>query len=157
MATTLTLASAWWAILASPFLAAKRVPLDVIREDIEAAATVLRVKDLNIVGEAVVIGDRRKFLTALVGIESDTVGDWATRNAIPYTTYDDLSRKPEVREAIALVTRECEKRGIARAIYAHTPEHVHTYVKEGYQAIGLGTDYILMARAVAEAIKAARG
>ena len=29
--------------------------------------------------EAVVIGDRRKFLTALIGIEPDTVGHWAQR------------------------------------------------------------------------------
>ena len=29
------------------------------------------------VREAIVIGDRRKYLTALIGIEFDTVGDWA--------------------------------------------------------------------------------
>jgi long-chain acyl-CoA synthetase len=52
------------------------------------------------VREAVVIGDRRKYLTALIGIEQDTVGDWATRRFIPYTTYEDLSAKPEVRELI---------------------------------------------------------
>jgi len=52
------------------------------------------------VREAVVIGDRRKYLTALVGIEQDTVGDWATRRFMPYTTYEDLSRKPEVRALI---------------------------------------------------------
>jgi long-chain acyl-CoA synthetase len=52
------------------------------------------------VREAVVIGDRRKYLTALIGIEQDTVGDWATRRFIPYTTYEDLSAKPEVRALI---------------------------------------------------------
>lgn len=46
--------------------------------------------------EAMVIGDRRNYLTALVGIEFDTVGDWATRRNIPYTTYRDLGEKPEV-------------------------------------------------------------
>jgi long-chain acyl-CoA synthetase len=50
--------------------------------------------------EAVVIGDRRAYLTALIGIELETVGDWAQRRRIPYTTYRDLSNKPEV---IALV------------------------------------------------------
>ena len=50
--------------------------------------------------EAVVIGDRRKFLTALVGIEPDTVGHWAQLHRLPYSTYRDLSSKPEV---IALV------------------------------------------------------
>ena len=48
------------------------------------------------VKEAMVIGDRRNYLTALVGIDFDTVGDWATRRSIPYTTYRDLGEKPEV-------------------------------------------------------------
>jgi long-chain acyl-CoA synthetase len=48
--------------------------------------------------EAMVIGDRRKFLSALLAIEFDTVGDWATRRGIPYTTYRDLAEKPEVIE-----------------------------------------------------------
>jgi long-chain acyl-CoA synthetase len=48
------------------------------------------------VKEAIVIGDRRKFLVALIGIESDTVGDWARRRELAYTTYADLSSKPEV-------------------------------------------------------------
>ncbi len=50
--------------------------------------------------EAMVIGDRRKFLSALIGIELDTVGNWALRRNIPYTTYRDLSEKPEVIELI---------------------------------------------------------
>ena len=48
------------------------------------------------VREAVVVGDRRPYLAALVGIELDTVGEWAQRRRIPYTTYRDLSEKPEV-------------------------------------------------------------
>ena len=52
------------------------------------------------VREAVVIGDQRKYLTALIGIEGDTVGDWATRHNIPFTTYADLSRKAEVRDLV---------------------------------------------------------
>ena len=52
------------------------------------------------VKEAMVIGDRRKFLSALIGIELDTVGDWALRRNIPYTTYRDLGEKPEVLELI---------------------------------------------------------
>jgi long-chain acyl-CoA synthetase len=50
--------------------------------------------------EAMVIGDRRKYLTALILIESDVVGNWATRRQIPYTTYRDLTEKPEVTELI---------------------------------------------------------
>ena len=54
------------------------------------------------VKEAMVIGDGRKYVAALIGIELDTVGNWALRKQIPYTTYRDLSEKPEV---IALIQR----------------------------------------------------
>ncbi len=50
--------------------------------------------------EALVIGDRRKYITALIGIELDTVGNWAQKRKLSFTTYRDLSSKPEV---IALV------------------------------------------------------
>ncbi|MCZ6519073.1 MAG: AMP-binding protein [Actinobacteria bacterium] len=60
--------------------------------------------------EAMVIGDGKKYLTALVGIELDVVGDWATRKGIPYTTYRDLGEKPEVVELIqGIVNKTNEK------------------------------------------------
>ena len=59
-----------------------------------------RLKVSPYVREAIVIGDGRKYLTALIGIEGDTVGDWATRRRIPYTTYEDLTTKDEVRELV---------------------------------------------------------
>jgi long-chain acyl-CoA synthetase len=51
--------------------------------------------------EAIVIGDGRKFLTALIGIELDTVGEWAQRRQLGYSTYRDLSAKPEVVELVS--------------------------------------------------------
>ena len=62
------------------------------------------------VKEAMVIGDRRRFLSALIGIELDTVGDWALRRNIPYTTYRDLSEKPEVLELIQGVVNEANEK-----------------------------------------------
>jgi long-chain acyl-CoA synthetase len=50
--------------------------------------------------EAVVIGDRRPFLAALIGIELETVGEWAQRRGITYTTYRDLAEKPQVRALV---------------------------------------------------------
>ena len=58
------------------------------------------------VKEAMVIGDGRRFVTALIGIELETVGDWAQRNSIPYTTYRDLSEKEEVVELVSRVVDE---------------------------------------------------
>jgi long-chain acyl-CoA synthetase len=46
--------------------------------------------------EAIVVGDRRPYLVALIGIELETVSDWATRKGIAFTTYRDLGEKPEV-------------------------------------------------------------
>ncbi len=68
------------------------------------------IKASPYVREAVVIGDQRPYLTALVGIEYDTVADWASRNRIEYTTYKDLSTKPETVELVAGVIRDVNTR-----------------------------------------------
>jgi long-chain acyl-CoA synthetase len=60
--------------------------------------------------EAVVVGDRRPYLTALIGIELDTVGEWAQRRRIPYTTYRDLSEKPEVLALVQEVVDDTNRR-----------------------------------------------
>ncbi|MEX2254920.1 MAG: AMP-binding protein [Acidimicrobiia bacterium] len=60
--------------------------------------------------EAMVIGDRRKYLVALIGIEIETVGDWALRRNLPYTTYRDLSDKPEVVELVREVVERVNER-----------------------------------------------
>lgn len=64
------------------------------------------IKASPYVREAVVIGDKRPYLTALVGIEFDTVADWAARRRIEYTTYKDLATKPETVELISGVVRD---------------------------------------------------
>jgi long-chain acyl-CoA synthetase len=60
--------------------------------------------------EAIVIGDRRKYLTALIGIELDTVGNWAQRRRLPYTTYRDLTQKPEVLELVQKIVDTTNER-----------------------------------------------
>ena len=59
-----------------------------------------KLKVSPFVREAVVIGDGRKHLVALIGIELDTVSAWALQHRVGFTTYADLSAKPEV---VALV------------------------------------------------------
>ena len=58
------------------------------------------------VKEAVAIGDQRKFISALVQIDYDSVGDWAQRRDMPYTSYADLAAKPDV---VKLVEEELKK------------------------------------------------
>ncbi|MDP3894696.1 MAG: long-chain fatty acid--CoA ligase, partial [Nocardioides sp.] len=62
------------------------------------------------VREAIVIGDGRRFLSALIGIELDTVGEWAQRRRLGYSTYRDLSAKPEVVELIGEVVKDVNSR-----------------------------------------------
>lgn len=64
---------------------------------------------------------------------------------------------PEVQQAIRDIIRACEKRDIARCIYAHSAAHAKTYLDQGYRVIGLCTDYITLARAAAAALKEVRG
>jgi long-chain acyl-CoA synthetase len=52
------------------------------------------------VKEAVVLGDRRPYLVALIGIEQDTVAAWAERRGVAFTTYRDLTERPEVVELV---------------------------------------------------------
>jgi long-chain acyl-CoA synthetase len=54
------------------------------------------LKTSPFVNEAMVIGDRRKYLTALIAIELETVGNWCLKHNITYTTYRDLTEKEEV-------------------------------------------------------------
>src|SRR6266508_4235873 len=50
--------------------------------------------------EAVAFGHERPFVAAMIAIDLTTVGNWAERRGLPYTSYMDLSQKPEVRELI---------------------------------------------------------
>ena len=68
------------------------------------------LKTSPFVGEAVVIGDRRKYLTALIGIDYDVVSAWAQARGITHTTYEDLTTKPEVRKLIERVVEETNEK-----------------------------------------------
>jgi long-chain acyl-CoA synthetase len=46
--------------------------------------------------DAVVIGDRRKYVTALILIDEDNVTKFAQDHRVPFTTFQDLARSPEV-------------------------------------------------------------
>lgn len=50
--------------------------------------------------EAVCVGQERPYVAALINIDLAAVGNWAERRGIPYTSYTDLSQKPEVYELI---------------------------------------------------------
>jgi len=48
------------------------------------------------VAEAIVFGHGRKYLTALIEIEADTVADWARSHDVPYTGFTSLATSSDV-------------------------------------------------------------
>ena len=52
------------------------------------------------VNDAIVIGDRRKFLAALIVLDEENVIQFAQDNKIPFTTYESLTKAPEIVELI---------------------------------------------------------
>ncbi len=55
--------------------------------------------------EAIVIADRRRFVSALIQIDPEGVGKWAEESGIAHTNYKSLTELPQVR---ALIEREVE-------------------------------------------------
>ncbi len=53
---------------------------------------------------------------------------------------------PEVQALVRRVTDACARHGVPMGIYAHTPEHARHFIAQGYRFLGLGTDYLLLAR-----------
>jgi len=58
------------------------------------------------VQDAVVIGDNRKYLTALILIDEDNVTKYAQDHAIPFTTFEDLTKNKDI---IKLIGKEIDK------------------------------------------------
>ncbi|MBV9199111.1 MAG: AMP-binding protein, partial [Alphaproteobacteria bacterium] len=59
-----------------------------------------KLKFSPFIAEAVAFGDRRPFVAAIVAIDLTTIGNWAERRNLAYTSFQDLSAKPEVRRLI---------------------------------------------------------
>jgi long-chain acyl-CoA synthetase len=65
-----------------------------------------KLKFSPFVREAVVVGEERPFAVALIQIDIGNVGNWAEARRLPFTTFKDLSGKPEVAVLIGeAVTR----------------------------------------------------
>jgi long-chain acyl-CoA synthetase len=52
------------------------------------------------INDAVVIGDRRKYLTALIMVDDENVMKYAQENRVPFTTYASLTKTEEVNQLI---------------------------------------------------------
>jgi long-chain acyl-CoA synthetase len=59
-----------------------------------------KIKFSPYIKEAVCIGQGRPFVTALLNIDLASVGAWAERRGLAYTSYTDLAQKPEVYDLV---------------------------------------------------------
>ena len=59
-----------------------------------------KLKSSVYINDAVVIGDRRKFLSALIMIDEDNVVKYAQDKKIQFSTYKDLTQAQEIQELI---------------------------------------------------------
>ncbi|MFH0844534.1 MAG: AMP-binding protein [Pseudomonadota bacterium] len=59
-----------------------------------------KLKFSTYIQDAVVIGDGRKYLVALILIDEDNVTKYAQDNRIPFTTFADLTKNPQIKKLI---------------------------------------------------------
>jgi long-chain acyl-CoA synthetase len=52
------------------------------------------------VGEAVILGNKRDYLSAIICIRFDIMAKWAEHNAVSFTNYTNLSARPEIYRMI---------------------------------------------------------
>jgi long-chain acyl-CoA synthetase len=72
-----------------------------------------KLKFSPFIKEAVIFGDKQPYVAALINVDPIVVGKWAEDRGISFSTYMDLSAKPEVAELmyeqVAGVNRRAEK------------------------------------------------
>jgi long-chain acyl-CoA synthetase len=64
-----------------------------------------RIKFSPYVRNVAIVGAGRKELTAIACIDQEAVGHWAEERGVSFTSYADLSQKPEVYDLVASVLR----------------------------------------------------
>ena len=75
-------------------------------KNIAPAAIESRLKFSPFIADAVVIGDRRKYLTCLILIDRDNVETWAQRKQVPFSDFRSLCRAEAVQELIGGLVEE---------------------------------------------------
>ncbi|WP_127091539.1 AMP-dependent synthetase/ligase [Aquabacter cavernae] len=84
------------------------------------------VKSSPYVKECIVIGERRKYVSALIQIDAETVGQWAEARGIAFTHYRSLAENEKVRE---LIGTEIDTANAQLAQVSHVRKF-HLLVKE---------------------------
>lgn len=72
------------------------------------------LKTSSFIKEVCSVADGKPYVTALIQIEAELVGDWATRQGLNFTSFEDLSAKPEVVALIDGEVRRINEQMLAR-------------------------------------------
>jgi long-chain acyl-CoA synthetase len=87
--------------------------------------TETRIRFSPFIKEAIVVGgEDKEFVSAIINIDLDNTGYWAEKRKISYTTFADLSQKPEI---IDLVKRELRNINQALPEYARIRRFVNLH------------------------------
>jgi long-chain acyl-CoA synthetase len=69
-----------------------------------------KLKFSHYIEEGVVFGGAdRPYVTAMISIDGETVGTWAEKQHVSYTTYTDLAQKPEVYDLVDVAVRRANE------------------------------------------------
>jgi long-chain acyl-CoA synthetase len=61
------------------------------------------------IDQAVVYGDRMKYLTGVIALDQEQVGEWATKHGITFSNWEELYKQPKVVELINNEVQEKNK------------------------------------------------
>ena len=67
------------------------------------------LKDHPLIDQALVHGDRRKYLTALLGLDPETLEAWATEKGIGYTSYEAILDNPALLDDVQAMVDEVNR------------------------------------------------
>ncbi|HEY5636334.1 MAG TPA: long-chain fatty acid--CoA ligase, partial [Burkholderiales bacterium] len=81
-----------------------------------------KLKFFPFVKEAVMFGDGRDQVCAMINIDMEAVGSWADKRSLPYSGYTDLASRPEVYELVG----ECVEQ--VNADLAQDPELANSQI-----------------------------
>lgn len=65
-----------------------------------------RLKFSPYIKDSWVIGDKKKYISAVICIDYQVVGNWADQKKLNYTSYMELSQKPEVYDLVEKMVRQ---------------------------------------------------
>jgi long-chain acyl-CoA synthetase len=98
----------------------KDILINAYGKNIAPAYVENKLKASPYIHDAVVIGDRRPYLVALLVLDEDHVARWAQEHRVPFTTFADLSTNERV---YALIEQEVE--GVNRTL--SRPEQIKRF------------------------------